>query len=180
MLNHAVSSTVTNVSRKKRAVVPSQTTVQHGGKDETQKCELKYSCDECDQKYVQPQGVKRHQREKHGEKSFCPNCNDFRWNRPYQLKKHLKEKHPEIDLEATLGNVTKCRREASMNKKHSWQQQASPTIECDRSGHGEPPRSPSASFSTEERPQPVNDAAMSFLHGQIRLAYPFGWYMTPV
>lgn len=37
---------------------------------------------------------------------------------------------------------------------------------------------PSAYSSTEERPQPVNDAGMSVRHGQIWLAYPiFDWHM---
>lgn len=199
MLNYTTSSTVTEVSGKKRAAVPLQVTVQPAEMHRTPKGI--FPCFLCDKQYTQPQGVLRHQREQHGKKSLCPNCNDFRWNRRYQLAKHLKERHPGIDLDATLDNVTKCRREAAMNKKHLRQQQASPA-ECDRMSHGEFPigydlhperaektvtlckreddrgldlfgldtNAPSASSAIEERLQPVNDAGIS---GQIWLAYPF-------
>jgi hypothetical protein len=199
-----------------------------------------FPCDKCAKKYTKLQGVTRHQREAH-EISLCPICNDFRWKRRHQLTKHLKEQHPDINLDATLCEVTSCRREATMNKKHLQQQQASPpATECDQRSHGEPlpswlmhtgtlpavakdshvplpanparallsmaygphpehaeepvtsceredargldlfdptTNAPSASSSSEERPQPVNETGMSVQHGQIRLAYPFCWHM---
>jgi Zinc finger, C2H2 type len=232
MLNCTVSSTVTEVSRKKHAAVPSQTTLQPADMHGTPKS--LFPCDKCDKQYTQPQGVTRHQREAH-EVSLCPICNDFRWSRRYQLTEHLKVRHPDINLDATLYEVTSCRREATMNKKHLQQQQASPAIECDRRSHGEPLlrslthtlpavakdshvslpamlsmaygthpehavkpvtsckredargldllvdptiNAPSASSSSEERPQPVNDAGMSVQHGQVWLVFFFfGWHI---
>jgi hypothetical protein len=105
-----------------------------------------FSCDKCNKQYAQPQGVTRHQREVH-EINLCPICNDFRWGRRYQLQKHLRERHPAINLDETLCEATRCRREAAMNKKHSRQQQASsPAIES----HGSLP----AILSMAYDPQP--------------------------
>ena len=139
------------------------------------------------------------------------------------------EQHPGINLDETLCEAARCRREVIINRKPPQQQQASPAIECDLRNHDEPlPRSlmhalpavakdshvslpaisamaynphpeyaekpatpckredargfdlfdpttnaPSASSSTEECPQQVNDAAISVQHGQLWLAYPF-------
>ena len=126
----------------KQAAVPSQATVQPANVHKTPKS--LFPCDKCDKQYAQPQGVTRHQRKSHGEKSACPNCNDFRWSRRHQLTKHLKEQHPDINLDATLYEATRCRREATMNNKHLRQQQASPPAIVRGGGsHGEPlPRPP--------------------------------------
>jgi hypothetical protein len=53
------------------------------------------------------------------------------------------EQHPGINLDETLCEATRCRREATMNRKPLRQQQASPpAIECNLRSHGEPlPRS---------------------------------------
>ena len=225
MFNYAVPSTVTKVSRKGHAVVPSQGTVNPADMHGTPKS--LFSCDKCDKQYAQPQGVTRHQREAH-EVNLCLICKDFRWGRRYQLKKHLMERHPGVNLDETLCEA-KCRREAAISRMPLRQQQASSVIEYDLRSHDEPlPRSLmhplpavakdshvslpailsmaygphseyaekpvtsckredargfdlfdptinplSPSSSTEEHPQPVNDAAMSVQHGQLWLAYPF-------
>jgi hypothetical protein len=101
-----------------------------------------FPCGICNKKYSQPQGVIRHQREVHEGKRLCPNCDDFTWSRPYQLTKHFKEQHPHSNLDPILCDVTRRRREDSMNKKRLRQQQASPAIECDRRSHGKPYRNP--------------------------------------
>lgn len=128
------TNAVTEVSRKKHATVPSQATIQPTDIHGTPK--RLFPCDKCNKQYAQPQGVTRHQREAH-EITLCMICNDFKWSRRYQLAKHLKERHPGINLDATLCEVTSCRREATMNKKQLRQQQAPPAIECDRRSHGE-------------------------------------------
>jgi hypothetical protein len=135
----AVPST-TKVSRKKHAGVPSQATVQPADIQGTSKS--LFPCDKCNKQYTQPQGVTRHQREAH-KISLCPICNNFRWSRPYQLTKDIKGQHPDINLDATLFEATRCRRKATKKKRHLRQQQASPpAIERDRRSHGEPlPRS---------------------------------------
>jgi hypothetical protein len=131
----AVPST-TKVSRKKRAAVPSQATVQPADVQGTSKS--LFPCDKCNKQYSQPQGVTRHQREAHEITSLCPICNNFRWSRRYQLTKHLKGQHPDINLDTTLFEATRCRREATKKENHLRQQQASPpAIERDRRSHGE-------------------------------------------
>jgi hypothetical protein len=137
MLDCAISSSVTEVSM----------TVRPADMHENPK--RIFPCDECDNHYTQRQGVTRHQREAHGKKNLCPNCNDFTWIRRYQLTKHLKEKHPGIDLNETLNEVTRWRRQTTKNRKHLRQQQAPPTTECDRKSHNEPlPRSPMHTLPT--------------------------------
>jgi hypothetical protein len=154
VLDCAVPSSVTEVSR----------TVRPG--DMHKKLKRIFPCDECDKKYTQRQGVTRHQRESHGKKNLCPNCNDFRWNRRYQLTKHLKDQHPGIDLKVTLYEATRCRREATMNRRHLRQQQASPTVECDRRSYGEPlPRSPMHTLPTVAKDSHVS------LHAMLPMAY---------
>jgi hypothetical protein len=120
----------------KHAAEPLQATVQPA--DMRRSPKSIFSCDMCNKKYSQPQGVIRHRREVHEEKRLCPNCDDFTWSRPYQLAKHFKEQHPHSKLDAILCDVTRRRREDSMNKKRLRQQQASPAIECDRRSHGKP------------------------------------------
>ena len=126
MLKCTVSSTVTEVSGKENAAVPSQATVKPADMHGIPKS--LFSCDKCDKQYAQSHGVIRHQREAH-EINLCLICKDFKWGRRYQLKKHLKERHPSVNLYETLCEATRCRhRESTMNKKSLRQQQASPAI----------------------------------------------------
>ena len=69
----------------------------------------RYSCKLCGDRFVQPQGARRHHREKH-EPGQCPHCHTFRWGRLYLFKKHLKMEHPEIDPEATILDATRRNR----------------------------------------------------------------------
>ena len=141
ILDHPVYSTVTEFPRKKHAAVSLQATVPPTDVHGTPKS--LFPCGKCDKQYAQPQGVARHQREAHGKKSLCPNCNDFRWSRRHELTKHLKEQHPDVNLDATLCKATRYRREAAMNKKYLRRQQISPpSIVYTRRSHDNPvPRS---------------------------------------
>jgi hypothetical protein len=72
----------------------------------------RYSCNLCGNRYSQPQGIKRHQREAH-EASQCMYCRDFRWGRPYLLRGHLKKRHPEVNTDAALEEAMGMRRRAT-------------------------------------------------------------------
>jgi hypothetical protein len=72
----------------------------------------RYLCDICSKSYSQPQGLKRHQREKH-DASLCKHCGAFAWGRLYRLKEHLEEQHPGIDIAAALEEATRTRRRAT-------------------------------------------------------------------
>jgi len=58
-----------------------------------------YSCKiyGCNKAYTQPQGLRRHYREKH-KPSLCMYCCAFKWARLYRYKKHLEKEHPNVDL----------------------------------------------------------------------------------
>jgi len=64
-----------------------------------------YLCDVCDKPYTQRQGVGRHRRETHDARS-CNHCDTFKWGRPYLYKKHLQKEHSDVDLNATLDEIT--------------------------------------------------------------------------
>ena len=81
----------------------------------------RYLCSICGLDFAQKQGVTRHHRDVH-EASSCTLCPDFKWHRPHQLKKHLEEKHPDVDLPASLGEVTRSRRKATKIENRLRQQ----------------------------------------------------------
>jgi hypothetical protein len=83
----------------------------------------RYSCSICGLDFAQRQGVTRHHRDVH-EVSSCTHCPDFKWYRPHQLRKHLEEKHPDIDLPASLGEVTRSRRKATKIENRLRRQRA--------------------------------------------------------
>lgn len=72
----------------------------------------RYPCNVCGKRYLQPQGLKRHQREAHGA-SLCIYCRDFRWGRPYLLRGHLKKRHPDVNIDAALAEATRTHRMAT-------------------------------------------------------------------
>jgi len=95
-----------------RNTTPSkQRAKQHGAR---------YQCGICRKEFTQPQGVRRHQLEKH-EPNFCPHCPTFSWGRLYRYKQHLKKEHPEVDLETA----------ATMNVSRRYHQ-SSPIATTDR------------------------------------------------
>jgi hypothetical protein len=81
----------------------------------------RHSCSICGRAYVQPQGVTRHHRDVY-EVSPCMHCTDFGWHRRHQLKKHIEKQHPDVDLPASLGEVTRSRRRATIMENYLRQQ----------------------------------------------------------
>jgi hypothetical protein len=71
----------------------------------------------CGKSYSQPQGLRRHQRERH-EVSSCLYCGVFEWSRRYRLREHLMKQHPDVDIEAALADVTRTRRRAIGGTSH--------------------------------------------------------------
>jgi hypothetical protein len=72
-----------------------------------------FSCDTCGERFTQPQGVTRHNREKHNPSLLCMYCDD-EWSRPYQYRDHLKKHHPEVDCDHVLGKPAGCRRKSTI------------------------------------------------------------------
>ena len=96
--------------------------------------EGRYWCSICGRNYIQQRGVTRHHRDVH-EISLCMHCRKFKWHRRHQLREHLQEQHPDVDLSATLDEITKTRRKATKIKTDSRRQRASLVIEHARTEH---------------------------------------------
>jgi hypothetical protein len=75
----------------------------------------RYSCSICELDYAQPQGLARHQREKHKAR-LCMYCREFAWGRPYLFKEHLVKRHPGIDPNAVINEAT--RRSATSRRRY--------------------------------------------------------------
>jgi len=73
----------------------------------------RYSCNLCDKRYSQRQGVRRHQREAH-DAHLCMYCRDYAWGRPYRLREHLVKRHPDVDPDAALEQATGTRHRPTM------------------------------------------------------------------
>ena len=65
----------------------------------------RYSCSTCKRHYAQPQGLTRHQLEKHNARS-CLYCREFTWGRLYLFKRHLEMRHPGKDHNAAINEAT--------------------------------------------------------------------------
>jgi hypothetical protein len=87
----------------------------------------RYSCSTCKRHYAQPQGLARHQLEKHNARS-CLYCREFTWGRLYLFKKHLEMRHPGKDHNAAINEAT-----GTHCKRSNLQQQRlqMPTVEHD-------------------------------------------------
>lgn len=87
----------------------------------------RYSCSTCKRHYAQPQGLARHQLEKHNARS-CLYCREFTWGRLYLFKKHLEMRHPGKDHNAAINEAT-----GTHCKRSNLQQQRLqiPTVEHD-------------------------------------------------
>ena len=81
-----------------------------------------YMCDICGKRYAQPQGVRRHYREKHGNLNPCKyyDC-DFKWSRPYVYEAHRKTKHRDAVSNAAQDDATRTSYRVE-NTAHSPQQ----------------------------------------------------------
>ncbi|KAH9024141.1 hypothetical protein EDB85DRAFT_1988506, partial [Lactarius pseudohatsudake] len=57
-----------------------------------------YKCRPCDTEFSQPQGLSRHNRDKHEPRNPCRFCESFTWprGRLYSYTKHLQDKHPGV------------------------------------------------------------------------------------
>jgi hypothetical protein len=94
------------------------------------KTRKRYSCSICNLDYAQPQGLTRHQLERHNAR-LCLYCRDFTWGRLYLFKKHLVMRHPGIDHNAAINEATRAYR----RRKYLPPPQASiPTAENDSWG----------------------------------------------
>jgi hypothetical protein len=69
-------------------------------------CQGRYSCSTCKLDYAQPQGLTRHQVEKHNAR-LCLYCREFTWGRFYLFKKHLRMRHPGKDHNAAINEATR-------------------------------------------------------------------------
>ena len=82
-----------------------------------------YSCGICKLDYTQPQGLTRHQREKHNAR-LCTYCYEFAWGRPYLFREHLVKRHPGIDPNAAIIKAVRTRQSSTFRRRYLLQQQA--------------------------------------------------------
>jgi hypothetical protein len=104
--NFKVSSTLTEIMRRKRASVSFRPARRPSGIRGAPECS--YSCDTCGEQYSQPQGVSRHRRRAHNPHACL--CCEFKWSRPYQYRDHLEKHHPHVDCDYILGKRAGSRR----------------------------------------------------------------------
>ena len=97
----------------------------------------RYLCGICKLDYTQPQGLKRHQREKHNYR-LCMYCCEFAWGRPYLFREHLVKRHPGIDPNAEIIKATKAHQGSAIKRRYLQQQRTSiPADEHDNWGRTE-------------------------------------------
>lgn len=118
----------------------------------------RYSCSICKLDYAQPQGLTRHQCEKHKAR-LCIYCREFTWGRPYLFRKHLVKRHPGIDPDAAIDEAPRIRRSATRPKigrgYPPLPQVLIPTPECDSWGGAESQSHVSQLTSSPARPSAV-------------------------
>ena len=96
----------------------------------------RYSCGVCKLDYKQPQGLKRHQREKHNS-ILCPYCCEFAWGRPYLFREHLVKQHPGIDPIVAIIEATRTRQIPTIRRYLPQEQASIPADEHDSFGRTE-------------------------------------------
>jgi hypothetical protein len=96
----------------------------------------RYSCGICKLDYKQPQGLKRHQREKHNFR-LCPYCCEFAWGRPYLFREHLVNRHPGIDPIVEIIKATRTRQSPTIRRYLPQEQASIPADEHDSCGRTE-------------------------------------------
>lgn len=156
--NFRVSSTLTNISRKKRASVSFQPSRRADGIRGAPK--LSYSCDACGEQYSQPQGVSRHRQRAHNPHSCL--CCEFKWSRPYQYRDHLEKHHPYVDRDYVLGKPEGSRRRSTIIGRDLPHHIPVPAIEPDRRRRTETQqRQLAPPLSTQTKVTHVSSPAMS-------------------
>jgi hypothetical protein len=120
----------------------------------------RYSCTICNRGYAQPQGLTRHQCEKHKAR-LCIYCREFAWGRPYLFRKHLVKRHPGIDPDAAIDEAARSRRSATIRRRCPPLPQVTiPTPKSDSWGRA---KSQSQLTSSPARPSVVTRLSPVFL-----------------
>ena len=163
-LHVKVSSTLTDILRKKRASVSFQPARRAGGIRGAP--ELSYSCDVCGEQYSQPQGVSRHRRRAHNPHSCL--CCGFKWSRPYQYRDHLEKHHPYVDRDYVLGKRAGSRRRSTIIGRDLPHRIPLPAIEPDGAEFQRPLAPP---LSTLTKAIHVSSPAMSHVSYDPQLNY---------
>ena len=133
-----VGSHLSKKMRKKCAATSSSSRRRPHGRKAP---ERPFSCNPCDRKFAQRQGLNLHNRAKHNP-SLCISC-DFRWSRPYQYRDHLEAHHPELDTDTVMGKTAGSRRRAASFARCAPEEQVFP-LSTEHGGQGH----------TEIRPYP--------------------------
>lgn len=91
----------------------------------------RHSCSICNLDYAQPQGLTRHQHEKHKAK-LCIYCGEFAWGRRYLFRKHLVNLHPGVDPDTAINEAARTRRSVTIRRRYAPLPKApNPTPNCD-------------------------------------------------
>ena len=123
----------------------------------------RYLCSICNRDYAQPQGLTRHQYEKHKAR-LCIYCREFAWGRPYLFRKHLVKRHPGIDPDAAINEAARTRRSATIKRIYSPLPQVPiPTRKCDSWGRAESQSRLCQLTSPPARPSVVTGLSPVFL-----------------
>ncbi|KAF8496834.1 hypothetical protein F5888DRAFT_1634852 [Russula emetica] len=123
----------------------------------------RYSCSICNLDYAQPQGLSRHQYEKHKAR-LCIYCREFAWGRPYLFRKHLVKRHPGIDPDAAIDEAARTRRGVTIRRRYPPLPQVPiPTPKCDSWDRAESQSRPNQLTSSPARPSTVTRLSPVFL-----------------
>ena len=126
----------------------------------------RYSCNICNLDYAQPQGLARHQYEKH-KAILCIYCREFSWGRPYLFRMHLVKQHPGVDPDAAIDEAARTRpprrRATTRTGYPPLPQVPISTPKCDNWGRAESQSSPSQLTSSLVRPSAVTILSPVFL-----------------
>jgi hypothetical protein len=132
----------------------------------------RHSCSTCKLDYAQPQGLTRHQCEKHKAR-LCIYCREFAWGRPYLFREHLVKRHPGIDPDAAIGEAARARRSATIRRgRPPLPQVPIPTPKCDSRGPAKPQSHLTQLTSFPTRPSAVTRLSPVFLP---EMAYDSQW-----
>jgi hypothetical protein len=123
----------------------------------------RYSCSICNLDYAQPQGLTRHQYEKHKAR-LCIYCREFAWGRLYLFRNHLLKRHPGIDPDAAIDEAARTRRGATIRRRYPPLPQVPiPTPKCDSWDRAESQSHLSQPTSSTARPSAVTRLSPVFL-----------------
>jgi hypothetical protein len=123
----------------------------------------RYSCSICNLDYAQPQGLTRHQYEKHKAR-LCIYCREFAWGRLYLFRKHLLKRHPGIDPDAAVDEAARARRGSAIRRRYPPLPQVPiPTPKCNGWDRAESRSHLSQPTSSPARPSTVTRLSPVFL-----------------